>query len=300
MEMTYGEASKILDHVLVKVNSATRIPVKRDDFGTDGNFQHNPYHMNFDGIIVGALSMAVGRKSGFVSYVDCASMCKQCLHEYRHWQQRHLYLGETHDPGEYGFLAMPFEDGSFCRTMARQMLVAEEFPAYREANQFCASYELDAEEYAIRAAPAVLKAAGFPEALIEPCLKIEIDRRYNWYGDRPVASLGAAAENLRDKKLHLDRIKCPSDYAPDDRHPVATTFLSDVKACAEYESMGAEEGEKFLFDYVAKHDPKIFGMYPIIRDEMPKLTAVEKLHREAYRLRNGLFDEDQYDGPDGP
>lgn len=300
MEMTYDAAFEIIDNVFDSVHRATGIPVKGYERSTNGTLRHNPYHTSADSILVGTYSMDMGCKSGFVSYVDCASMCKQCLHEYRHWQQRHLHLGEKHDPGDYGFLAMPFENDSFCRTMARQMLVAEEFPAYREANQFCASYELDAEEYAIRAAPAVLKAAGFPEALIDPCLEIEIERRYNWYGDRPVASLEAAAENLRDKKLHLVRIKCPLDYAPDDRHPVATTFLGDAKACAEYESMGVEEGERFLFNYIAKHDPKIFGMYPIIRDEMPKLTAVEKLHREAYRLRNGLFDEDRYDGPDGP
>lgn len=289
--------------VLASVRDATDVRVYTDPRTTHGDFQSGLYQSVNDRIFVGAKMLAVGQHTGFVSCIDCLSMCKQCLHEYRHWQQRQMFAGFDHDPSKYGFTNMPFGDDAFCRIMARQRLIATEFPAYQQANQFVLSYERDAEEYAVRAVPAVMRSAGFPEDLIEPCLVGEINRRIGWYGDQPVATSASAVEDLHVKKHGPSEARLPLDYEPTHRLEVSKTFRHDEKAQAAYTAAisgagGFADGDRFLLNYIARHDPKVFGLYDLIRDEMPKLSAFEKMQRQLYRTSHGLPDVNDYDVPE--
>lgn len=198
---------------------------------------------------------------------------------------------------------MPFEDDPFCRTMARQRLIAAEFPVYQQANQFVLSYERDAEEYAVRAVPDIMRSVGFPENLIEPCLVGEINRRIGWYGDQPVAMPASAAEDLYTKKHGPSEARLPLDYEPEHLLEVSKTFRYDERAQAAYTAViagvgGLADGDRFLLDYIAKHDPKVFGLYGIIRDEMPRLSAFEKMQRQLYRTSHGMPDVNDHDVPE--
>lgn len=298
MALTYSTAFGIVSDVFGKVHKATGLHIKYDDETTDGHLYAGLYQFTNDYISVGTKALHNGLRSNVVSYTDCLSMCKQCIHEYRHWQQRQMFLGSMHDPTKYGFLSMSFGDNGFCRTMARQTLIASEFSAYRRANQFVLSYERDAEEYAIRCVPDVIRKAGFPENLIGSCIVDEINRRYNWYGDRIVKLPMSAADDLYRKKHDACELDLPFDYEPEPLRAVSNTFLHDEKAQAAYTALDALDRDTFLVKYIAKRDPKVFGRYPIIHDEMPELSQFEKLQRQLYRTSHGLPDENMYDGPD--
>lgn len=301
--MPYHAVERMVCAVTEKIERASGIEVRKDRRSTNGNFHAGLYHDALDYISYGALSLVHGEVSGFVSCVDCLSMCKQHLHEYRHWQQRQMYNGRSYISADPAILALPFDDNGFCRVMARQNLISAEFSMYRIANQYVLSYERDAEEYAVRAVPSMMAAVGFPEELIEPCLVGEINRRIDWYGVQPVATPASAAEDLRAKKHGLSEARLPLDYEPVHPLEVSKTFCHDEKAQAEYMaaisgSGGFADGDRFLLDYIARHDPKVFGLYDIIRDEMPKLSAFEKLQRQLYRTSHGLPDVNDYDVPE--
>lgn len=303
MVIEYAIAYRMTCDVLNCVSDATGLRVAFNRDSSNGRLRIGLYHMGDDRIDVGTAALSRGETVGFVSCIDCLSMCKQCLHEYRHWQQRQMFAGFDHDPSKYGFTNMPFGDDAFCRTMARQRLIATEFPAYQQANQFVLSYERDAEEYAVRAVPAVMRSAGFPEDLIEPCLVGEINRRIGWYGDQPVATSASAVEDLHVKKHGPSEARLPLDYEPAHPLEVSKTFRHDEKAQAEYTAViagtgGFADGDWFLLDYIARHDPKVFGLYDLIRDEMPKLSAFEKMQRRLYRTSHGLPDVNDYDVPE--
>lgn len=296
--MEWSRADKIVDAVSDKIRAATGLDVVPDEGGTNGSFASGPYSDMNDHFVFGSKPLVRGKASGFVSCTDVASMCKQQLHEYRHWQQRQLFRSLPYGPGDSGLPVMPFADDAQCRLMARQRLIAAEFQAYQKANQFILSYERDAEEYALSAAPDVLAEAGFPKGSIEPCLVEEVNRRIGWYGDWPVGSVKSAIEDLHAKKHIREETELPLDYVPRMPRDVSATFLGDTKALEKYGRLDPKDIDGFLFDYIARRDPKIFGMYGIISDEMPKLSAFERMQRDMYRLSHDVPDENVYDGPD--
>lgn len=301
--MPYHVVEGMVCAVTEKIERASGIEVRKDRRSTNGNFHAGLYHGALDYISYGALPLVRGEVSGSVSYIDCLSMCKQHLHEYRHWQQRQMYNGRPYISDDPAILALPFDDNGFCRVMARQNLISAEFSMYRIANQYVLSYERDAEEYAVLAVPGMMAAVGFPEEFIEPCLVGEINRRISWYGDQPVATPVSAAEDLHVKKHGPSEARLPFDYEPAHLLEVSKTFWHDEKAQAEYTSIiagagGLADGDRFLLDYIARRDPKVFGLYGIIRDEMPKLSAFEKMQRQMYMASHGLPDVNDHDVPE--
>lgn len=302
MVIEYALARRMICDVADRVSDAAGLRVLFDRRSFDGRFHNGLYHKRNDYIGVGTMALVRGKAVGSVSLVDCLSMCKQCLHEYRHWQQTQMISGLDHDSSKYGFIAMSFGDEAFCRIMARQRLIAAEFPAYQPSNQFVLSYERDAEEYAIRAIPDVMRSVGFPGTLIEPCLVHEINRRIKWYGDSPITTSVLAAEDLHAKKVGPCEAVLPFDYEPKYCFEVSKTFLNDKKAQASYtaaifQTGDLANGDRFLLAYIARHDPKVFCFYDIIRDEMPELSPFEKMQRKFYRTSHGLPDVNAYDSP---
>lgn len=296
--MEYQAAYKIVDGVSKMLESVTGIPVQRNDRTTNGTLLAGLYHDRDDRISFGTMMLAKGSLSGVVSYTDVASMCKQQLHEYRHWQQRQFFRGLRHDPSAHGLPVLTFGDDTACRSMARQRLISAEFPEYQRQNQFILSYERDAEEYALMTAPGILEAVGFPKAFIEPCLVEEINRRGDWYGDRPVGSIAEAIADLHAKKAGPCLAELPLEYPREELRIVANSFLKDDKAQKAYSDTKPEDRDAFLIDYIGRRDPKAFDMYVSIKDEMPVLGAYEKMQRMLYRGLSGLPDENTYDGPD--
>lgn len=63
------------------------------------------------------------------------------------------------------------------------------------------------------------------------------------------------------------------------------------------ETGGFAAGDRFLLNYIAKHDSKVFCFYDFIRDEMPELSPFEKMQRKFYRTSHGLPDVNAYDSP---
>lgn len=298
--MEYDRAYGMVDRVSDMVHAATGLRVSRNDGTTDGRLSAGLYHDRNDRIWFGTKALAKGSLSGSVPYTDVASMCKQQLHEYCHWQQRQFFRGLQHDPSIHGLPALPFGDDAACRSMARQRLISAEFPAYQRQNQFILPHERDAEEYALTAAPGVLEAVGFPKAFIEPCLVEEINRRRDWYGDRPVGSIAEAIADLHVKKAGPCLAELPLEYPREELKIVANSFLKDDKAQEAYSGTKPEDRDAFLIDYIGRRDPRAFDMYANIKDEMPMLRPYEIMKRKAYRLRTWLPDENAYDGPDGP
>lgn len=296
--MEFPVADRIVGSVSARIRQATGLVVRPVGSSTDGAFRSGPYTDSGDYFVFGARDLEAGRTSGSVSYTNVVSMCRQQLHEYRHWQQRQFFRGLLLERLEITLPAMPFPDDICCRKMARQHLIATEFPAYRRANQFILSHERDAEEYALATAPEILEAVGFPKAFIEPCLVEEINRRRGWYGDRPVDSLAGAIADLHVKKAGPCLAELPLEYPREDLRIVANSFLKDDKAQKAYSETKPEDRDAFLIDYIGRRDPKVFNMYKNIKDEMPVLCAYEKMQRMLYRGMTGLPDENMYGGPD--
>lgn len=298
--MTYGQAKSMVDAVSGKIKCVTCLDVVPRWNSTNGSFHNGTYTDRRDYFVFGAQDLQNGKYSGFVSYTNVVSMCKQQLHEYRHWQQKQFFRGLCFDPSDGTLPVMPFPDDACCRMMARQRLIAAEFSAYQLANQFELSYEFDAEEYALFAVPDVLRSVGFPEAFIEPCLVEEVNRRYDWYGDRPVVSIAAAISDLHDKKQGPCSAVLPTDYPKEKARIVANSFLDDETAQKAYALLDLERGDAFLIDYIGRRDPVAFSMYAIIQAEMPVLRPSEIMKRKMYRMRTGLPDINGHDGADGP
>ncbi len=147
--MTYGQAKSMVDAVSGKIKCVTCLDVVPRWNSTNGSFHNGTYTDRRDYFVFGAQDLQNGKYSGFVSYTNVVSMCKQQLHEYRHWQQKQFFRGLCFDPSDGTLPVMPFPDDACCRMMARQRLIAAEFSAYQLANQFELSYEFDAEEYLI-------------------------------------------------------------------------------------------------------------------------------------------------------
>lgn len=283
MYISCDKVRHMLNSMLMEFRERTNLEWLMDSDSTSGHFYYYTYRTEPGYVSIGTKELCDAEKgSGFVSDVNIVSMCKQCFHEFRHYQQHHdLFLHDT--------------DEVVARNMARQNLIIDEFAECRNDNYWNLSYEIDAEEYAISKVRDYLSRQPLFNN-VDTLLIQEINRRDTWWGDRPVDNVDATLADLKRRKsvdvplvdVNIDRSEYPLS-------PIAKSFYSDKKVIQTYRLLPDEQKNNFVIDYIARHDSKILEFYRVIEDEFPDLGPMSKLKRYTYRSKNNLPDDNEYE-----
>lgn len=272
---TLNSLSKLMD----MCSRMTKLNFVMDTNSTSGRFRHYVYKPG-QWVEIGTQALQEGSVYGCVSSVDFVSMHKQCFHELQHViQHNDLYLRKSSDDVNI-------------RKMARQAMISDVFPNYESENYWDISYEIDAELHSIVDVKNYL-SDKFDFVMLDRCIVDEINRRYEWWGDRPVLSVNDALCALHDKQS-VCRLPDEIDFDTG-KYPIAASFMFDKKLMKEYFGLPDDKKDRFLIDYICHHDIVIPTHYPVITDEFPDVKGLDNLKRYTYRMLHNLPDDNDYE-----
>lgn len=298
MRLDYDVVCKSLSDLMFEFEHKTGVPWYRTHHSSSGHCRIGKYGASDkECVTIGVLGLddALECDDRCVSSVDFVSMHKQCFHEYRHWiQYKEIFTGKN-----------TFDlSSSVVRRMSKQIMIGSAFPSYETDNYWDFLSEIDAEEYAICCVCEYLKNSNLVSNNdIDKLVVAEINRRANWWVNGSmkikVTSVDDAISKLRDKKLSV--IECRLDCVDVDcldfdslKSPVCVSFMKDTVAVSDYLRLCGEDADKYLIDYICRHDKQIQKQHSVIKDLFPKLTISEKLKRCDYRRVNRLPDVNNF------
>lgn len=227
---------------------------------------------------------------GVVNPVDYISVYKQCFHEYRHFMQYDkMFVGKDNCGLSDDFICL----------MAEQAMIADIFfnyvsPHLAMNNYLKASYEIDAEEYAVRRVREYL-SDKMSLSVLDRCICESINQRHGfWWGCTPIYSVDDAIDDLHSRKFSCEHLMLNDEVDLSALNTFSLTFMQNAKLLHEYCNLPTSEQNKYLIQYICRNAGGISKYYPVIADEFPKVESQKsRLSRlkESFGEITGLYDD---------
>lgn len=235
-------------------------------------------------------------QTGVVHPVDYVSVYKQCFHEYRHYMHYDKMFTGNDNCGL---------SDSLVRLMAEQAMINDKFvnyghPRVVSSNYFKLSYEIDAEEYAMKSVQKYL-SDKMPMDLLNSCICESVNKRlvktavgdYTfWWGELPIYSVDEGIADLHSRKINPEHIVLNDEVDYSQLNEFSIKFMRDTKSLHEYHNLPVSEQNKYLLQYICRNAEGISKYYPVIADEFPDVVSqrvTEQSKRRTSRL-SGLKD----------
>lgn len=291
MDLVYDVVDKELNDFCSDLFGKVRVYFELDSDNDVGGYS---YLKRF--VHIGYKNIDAARLSGVVRLVDYVSVYKQCFHEYRHCMQYDkMFTGKDN----YG---MP---DSLIRLMAEQAMINDKFvnyghPRVAPSNYFKLSYEIDAEEYAIKSVQKYL-SDKMPVNLLNSCICESVNkRRYVtkdgvcnfWWGELPVYSVEEGLADLHTRKMDCEHLVLQDEVDYSQLNEFSLVFMKDRKLLHEYRDLPVSEQNRYLVQYVCRNTVDVSKYYSVISDEFPETVvhSVEGQSKQKSLRLSGLKD----------
>ena len=234
---------------------------------------------------IGTKELALSKTSLWgISGVNLIAIIQQTWHEWQHHQQKVLFHeGDTSD---------------WTKQMARSAMLCDYFPELRRVHYPRIAHEIDAELVSIYKTQEWC-SAHMSDHLLEQldadeCLRLAIDRRYDWCVDTNGKSLQEIVADMEDLKSSVLTYEFPFDYSGKTSGNY-DLFAKNRRLRNEYLALDDIGKMLYLEKYIAGHTQVIASAYAsVLQDEYPSEEELVQMAKNDRWFARIFGDDNAY------